>query len=129
MKLLKYAILFSAYAINAITAQVYHHSPTSANMQLFAVGLYLIIFMLICLPLIIVQRDPVYNIWVQGMALYVLINNVFNEVAEYLSLLLGWTNKYSPFLATVDKKILLAIILIISAVRVWYFKRDKKAWG
>ena len=129
MKVLKYGVLIASYLLNAVLAHICHLHPTSANIQLFAVGIYVTFFMLTCFPLIIVERDKVFNIWVQGMALYLLVNNVFNEVAEYLSIVYGWNNLYSPFAATVDKKVLLAIILIISAARVWLFKRGKKVWG
>lgn len=135
----KYIILFLAPLIYYVICKLYANQscPPEQEMtencrmytQLFALGIHIIILMFCCFPLVIEHGDRVFNVWVGGMAIYLVINNVLNEASELISIILHCKNKYSPYYDTIGKEIMFIGMMLGCAIRVWYLKRIKKVWG
>jgi hypothetical protein len=85
--------------------------------------------MLTSLPLIIEEVDPVFNRRVQGMLIYLVVNNVFNEAMQCMSIYFGFENHYSPLIDSIDKRIMFIAVMAITEFRVWRYRKNAKVWG
>lgn len=135
----KYIILFGCAFVYYITCKLYGLQDcapiieTNRNCQiysqLFALGIHTIILALHCLPLVIKNGDKVFNMWVQGMIAYLLVNNILNEALELYSILFHVKNYYSPLIDNVEKEIIFIVLMFVTGIRVWYYRRNLKLWG